>query len=881
MKHAPKLLAILFGILLVFPVISSAAQSVPQSVIDAREQVYRIICKDEKGIYSGSGFVVAANESEAYIATNYHVVEGALTDTIALMLRNGDELRAEIVGYDEDADVCLLKTASPLKGAVPLLLSDAGAIEVGNAVYALGFPGAGDMLLDDYAYAADEITLTDGIVSAIKHVTVETAEITLLQMSATINSGSSGGPLLNSAGKAVGINTLQIENANDVYAAVSVVHLRQLMDTYHIAVAEEKQPSKETPAISSSVTPKAERTLLIPILAVAGAAILAAVVAVFYIRSRRQQLTLETLMQRRLQGYPFEEAFAKLLPVMQALLPLHVRGEAHGGIYPTNLFIDAYGNLTLGKPQKKSIADQQNAPYRSMEQYTAGENPGTYSDVYALACVLFYLLTRKRPDDVLERLQNDTMGDTLRGCMPEEEERALAALLTALALKKEDRLHDVGAFVNALGKRDALHLPLPKAAGRPAFERRPTTRGIGRRAVLIGCAVVLLAGIGVLWMLNEKGYRTTLAYVEDGDYTAARDAITETFVFYKDAKELAYYVNSGYFLALGYYDEAKDRFASMGGYRDADAMAQECEYQKALSVLNSGDYEAAKKAFETLGSYSDAKNMVLECDYRNAQDLLKEKQYDQARRLFEKLSGYRDAINMAQESKYQKALGLYQRFINATRKERTDIDNALKQFRSLSGYSNADDMVTKVEDAIYKEGVRSLDKAAGMLEDIFKNSDALGMDGVYNATVTDARYYFWLLPSDKEQTETYREICDILWKADPWKGTCEKLSAYWEIEQVQRMLQSDALISYFLIGSWKGNGHYLKMKYSDKDGFVLEDDFADVYVSGYQFDITSLIYSVGNDKRGWREVGMLYFTDSDTMQIYVFKNKEIYTLKRQ
>ena len=879
MKHAPKLLAVLFGILLVFPVVSSAAQSVPQVVIDAREQVYRIVCKDEKGTYSGSGFVVAANELEAYIATNYHVVEGARTDTIALVLRDGDELRAEIVGYDEDADVCLLKTASPLQGAKPLPLSDGAAIEVGSAVYALGFPGAGDMLLDDYAYAADEITLTDGIVSAIKHVTVDTSEITLLQMSATINSGSSGGPLMNSVGKAVGINTLQVENANDVYAAVSVVHLRQLMDTYHVTVGEEKQPSKEVQSISVPAAPKTERTPLIPILAVAGAAIAVAVILFLFI-SRRRRLTVETLMQRRLQGYSFEEAFAKLLPVMQALVPLHVRGEAHGGICPANLFVDAYGNFTLGKPQKKHAADQQNAPYRSMEQYTAGENPGTYSDVYALACTLFYLLTRKPPDTVLGRLQNDTIGDTLRGCMPEEEERALAALLTALALKKEDRLHDVGAFANALGMRDALHMPLPKAAGKTTVLERPA-KEISRRAVLIGCAAVLLCGIGVLWILNEKGYRATLAYVEDGDYTAARDAITETFVFYKDAKELAYYVNSGYFLALGYYDEAKDRFDSMEGYRDAAAMAQECEYQKAISVLNSGDYAAAKKAFESLDSYSDAKNMALECDYRNAQDLLKGKQYDQARRLFEKLPGYRDAVNMAQESKYQKALGLYQRFINATRKERADIDNALKQFRSLSGYSNADDMVTKVEDAIYKEGVRSLDKAADMLESLFNNTDALGIDGIYNATVTDAQYYFWLLPSDKEQTETYREICDILWKAAPWKETCEKLSAYWEIEQVQRMLQSDALINYFLIGSWKGNGHYFKMKYNAKDGFELEDDFADVYVSGYQFGITSLIYSVGNDRRGWREVGMLYFTDSDTMQIYVFKNKEIYTLKRQ
>ena len=162
----------------------------------------------------------------------------------------------------------------------------------------------------------------------------------------------------------------------------------------------------------------------------------------------KKRMSLDTLMQRRLQPYSLQEAKLRLLPVLRSLIQLHTRGEAHGSIYPANIFIDEYGYFDLGKPQKHTSANQL-VPYRAYELY-AGEAPGTYSDIYALGAVLFFLITRQEPDNVLARLQKDTLSARLSEfLLVSEQDRG--ALLAAMALKKEERLHDVGALINALG----------------------------------------------------------------------------------------------------------------------------------------------------------------------------------------------------------------------------------------------------------------------------------------------------------------------------------------------------------------------------------------------------------------------------------------------
>lgn len=142
---------------------------------------------------AGSGFVI---DSRGYILTNYHVVQGAQTVEVTL----GDKTRfqAKFVGGDPRNDVALLKVETRGKKLAALPLADSANLQVGQRVLAIGNP---------FGFQS---TLTTGIISAVGR-TVQTSEQTFIdeaiQTDAAINRGNSGGPLLNSHGEVIGINS--------------------------------------------------------------------------------------------------------------------------------------------------------------------------------------------------------------------------------------------------------------------------------------------------------------------------------------------------------------------------------------------------------------------------------------------------------------------------------------------------------------------------------------------------------------------------------------------------------------------------------------------------------------------------------------------------
>jgi serine protease Do len=137
----------------------------------------------------GSGFVI---DEKGFILTNNHVVEK--TDEIKVVLADGREYDAEIVGKDPKTDLALIRieTDTPLS---PLPLGDSDALKVGDWVVAIGNP------------FGLESTVTAGIVSAKYRRIGTDAYANFIQTDASINPGNSGGPLLNTAGEVVGINS--------------------------------------------------------------------------------------------------------------------------------------------------------------------------------------------------------------------------------------------------------------------------------------------------------------------------------------------------------------------------------------------------------------------------------------------------------------------------------------------------------------------------------------------------------------------------------------------------------------------------------------------------------------------------------------------------
>ena len=142
---------------------------------------------------AGSGFVI---DGKGYILTNFHVVQGAQTVEVVL----GDQSRysAKFIGADQRNDVALLKVEPKGKPLMALSLGDSAALQVGQKVLAIGNP---------FGFQS---TLTTGVVSALGR-TVQTSQTTFIdqaiQTDAAINRGNSGGPLINSHGEVIGINS--------------------------------------------------------------------------------------------------------------------------------------------------------------------------------------------------------------------------------------------------------------------------------------------------------------------------------------------------------------------------------------------------------------------------------------------------------------------------------------------------------------------------------------------------------------------------------------------------------------------------------------------------------------------------------------------------
>lgn len=142
---------------------------------------------------AGSGVIYTA---DGYIITNYHVVRKD-TKTISVTLYNGEVYEGKYIYGDEYADISVIKIEK--NDCTPAKIGDSTKMVLGDTVLAIGNPlGYG-------------LSVTDGIVSALaRDVTVENTTMTLMQTSAAINSGNSGGGLFNTDGELIGIVNAKI-----------------------------------------------------------------------------------------------------------------------------------------------------------------------------------------------------------------------------------------------------------------------------------------------------------------------------------------------------------------------------------------------------------------------------------------------------------------------------------------------------------------------------------------------------------------------------------------------------------------------------------------------------------------------------------------------
>ncbi|MET0618863.1 MAG: trypsin-like peptidase domain-containing protein, partial [Thermoanaerobaculia bacterium] len=172
--------------------------------------------EEHKEVQGGTGFIIS---EDGYVVTNNHVIEGA--DKIEVRINNKEKYPARLVGKDPATDLALLKIDVKQR-LTPLPLGDSDRVRVGEWVMAIGDPLNFDK------------TVTVGVVSAKDRsgLTADAATRSFenyIQTDAAINFGNSGGPLLNTNGEVVGINTAIFRPAQNIGFAVPINTLKSIL----------------------------------------------------------------------------------------------------------------------------------------------------------------------------------------------------------------------------------------------------------------------------------------------------------------------------------------------------------------------------------------------------------------------------------------------------------------------------------------------------------------------------------------------------------------------------------------------------------------------------------------------------------------------------
>lgn len=175
--------------------------SVQQIYAKCNPSTVLVVAEQITGAAVGTGVIMSA---DGYIITNAHVLAGA--DSCWIALDTGKTYDARLVGYDADEDIAVLRAVDAQDLPVAEF-GDSEMVAVGDDVYAIGNPLGIEL----------RGTLTDGIISAInRDVMIDGITLTVLQTTAEMNNGNSGGPLINRYGQVVGINTLKMSDLDKV-----------------------------------------------------------------------------------------------------------------------------------------------------------------------------------------------------------------------------------------------------------------------------------------------------------------------------------------------------------------------------------------------------------------------------------------------------------------------------------------------------------------------------------------------------------------------------------------------------------------------------------------------------------------------------------------
>lgn len=195
---------------LTYPEIYSANVNACVSINVSSQAGYNIFGQPVETASSGSGFLVT---SDGYIVTNYHVIEDATT--VEVTLYNGKTYTAQIVGGDKDYDIAVIRIEADeddADGFQSVVLGTSSSLQVGDEILAIGNP------LGELTFS-----MSEGIVSCLdREINLDGTPFNMIQITAAVNHGNSGGPLFNTYGEVVGIVAAKSESSSSYSSSGTV-----------------------------------------------------------------------------------------------------------------------------------------------------------------------------------------------------------------------------------------------------------------------------------------------------------------------------------------------------------------------------------------------------------------------------------------------------------------------------------------------------------------------------------------------------------------------------------------------------------------------------------------------------------------------------------
>lgn len=813
---------------------SLAAQNVPAVVLSARQAVVRIQTVSPDGIGLGSGFVVANSQGGTYIATNNHVVADNIMG-VSVWIDQSDLRSASVIAQSEQYDLAILKLSYPISSLTPLPISK--KIQQGAAVYALGFPGAADLLSDDQAVSSNEITITDGLVSAVREVSMVSygPKVAFLQINAALNPGNSGGPLLNEKGEVVGINTMAIRGAQGINGAVAASELLKIMESAGI----------------QAQTPRSFSWIILV------AAILALAASLFFlIRTikKNKAHSLDAFLRQSKRVLMPDEAVSLLMPVILATRDLHQQGQLLLKLSPENIVIKN-GKALI---DHNALASSHLAVQFATPEQLEGARCSASTDIYALCSILNYMTAVTASDgnqanpSLPVTVDSDFVAILQKGLVkdPADRYQTVQELISALTP------YNTGAFVEHKPARAIPNTPLNQGESGLALaepDGQLTNKPKRKKPIkwiILGASAVLVA----VMAHTITNYVLSLRRLEAKDFDAAATSIDQIWFTLLLPQEDWQYFNAARWTASLHFDAAYNEFISLGDFRNSPELAREVQYRCASYLADNSKFDDAVILYKRLGNYQDSQSLINETYYRKGLYQIACGEYEAALETFEQLQedGYDPAAAMISTTYYEWGCSYL------------DQENFYDAYRILSKASDnpdAKELLTELREVVYLKA-----------QLLYRENK-----------LTEARKHFSIITP-------YSRCADYLLLIDA------KRHNYYSADLSTKLLDligfedaNDIILSSwanaqtFLESNWKNGGTYLKFQQvsNQKASWRIEYNLPADKSGGY-FAVVDGDYYLAKQSTS-EPVAIFHITivNYNCIEVYIYKSGNYYTLYRQ